>query len=385
MSTSKANGKKYGKINRRDFLTASAAGAAALGIAAGSFTGGLYAAPENLTVNGLPGVVFGRTGFKVTKIAFGGILVTEPPVLTRAIDYGINLIHVSPGYQNGRSIECFGAVMKTPSYRNKVKLALKVMPGEALDDGLKKLGTDFVEIVIPPIDEIATLRSPALREQFEAAKAAGKCAHMGFACHTQSAAIIDTAVEMGYFDVILMSFADTSNPEFMASLERARAAGVAIMAMKGLPKRAEGAAELAKQDLYASLCTSMVARGAHAVLASMGNHQVVDMYRHILDKRLGHVSQSLERRYWAEQEGNYCAMCGNCKNICPNGVDVASIVRFRMYNNDYRMHDYARVKYAGLGDQCNGANCRQCGLCESVCTRSLPLRPMIAEAHGALA
>jgi uncharacterized protein len=192
-------------------------------------------------------------------------------------------------------------------------------------------------------------------------------------------------VEMGYFDVILMSYADTSNPEFMASLERARAAGVAVMAMKGLPKRAEVPDALERQDLYASLCGSMISKGAHAVLASMGSHQVVEMYRNILDKRIGFNSPSLESRYWAEQQGSYCAMCGNCKNICPNGVDVATIVRYRMYDNDYSMHDYAKVKYASLGDSCNGANCQQCGLCESSCTRSLPLRSMIAEAHGALA
>ena len=189
-------GKDKRNFNRREFISASAtaAAAAALGVgAARSF------AAENIAVNSLPGTVFGRTGFEVTRVAFGGILVTEPPVLMRAIDAGINLIHVSPGYQNGRAIECFGEVMKTR--RDKVKLALKVMPDEALDDGLRKLNTDYVEIVIPPIDKISTLRSPELREQFDAAKAAGKCGHMGFACHTQKAEIIDTAVEMGYFAV----------------------------------------------------------------------------------------------------------------------------------------------------------------------------------------
>jgi predicted aldo/keto reductase-like oxidoreductase len=273
--------------------------------------------------------------------------------------------------------------MKT--HRKQVVLAMKVMPDEALDDGLRKLNTDFVEIVIPPIDDIPTLRSEKVRANFEAARAAGKCAHMGFACHTQKAEIIDTAVEMGYFDVILMSYADTSNPEFMASLERARAAGVAIMAMKGLPKRAEGAEALEKRDLYASLCTSMLSNSAHTVLASMGSHQIAEMYRDILDKRLGYVAPSLERRYWAEQQGSYCAMCGNCRGICPNGVEVAEIVRFRMYDQDYRMHDYARAEYASLGGSCSGANCWECGLCESVCSRSLPLRAMIAEAHGTLA
>ena len=85
MSTDKASGKRTGKLNRREFLTASAtaASAAAFGLAAGPLAQKLNAAQEVVTVNNLPGVVLGRTGFQVTRIAFGGILVTEPPVLLR--------------------------------------------------------------------------------------------------------------------------------------------------------------------------------------------------------------------------------------------------------------------------------------------------------------
>lgn len=372
-----------GRLSRRDFIR-TAAGAAAFGAVAGRSAKNLWAAEDSVTVNGLPGVVFGRMGYKVTRIAFGGILVTEPPVLMRAIDSGINLIHTSAGYQNGNSIKCFGEVMK--SRRDDVVFILKGMPDENLDNSLRTLGTDYVEMVIPSIDDMTILRSAELRDTFMAAREAGKCGHLGFACHTQKAEFLDAAIELGYIDVILMSYADTSNPEFMASLVRAREAGIAILAMKGLPKRARGPEALEKKDLYASRCSTMVMRDhAHAVLASMGSHQVVDMYREILESRLGWVSPSLERRHWADQRGSYCGMCGKCRGLCPNGVEVADIVRFRMYERDYRMSEYARAEYAGLGESCNGANCEQCGLCESVCTRQLPLRSMIAEAHASLA
>ena len=64
-------------FNRRDFLltTGAALGAATLGVGLGDAR-----AAGEMTVNGLPATVLGRSGLKVTRISFGGILITEPPV-----------------------------------------------------------------------------------------------------------------------------------------------------------------------------------------------------------------------------------------------------------------------------------------------------------------
>ncbi|MBW7998053.1 MAG: hypothetical protein FVQ81_16090, partial [Candidatus Glassbacteria bacterium] len=113
-------------INRREFFRKSAVAAAGVAAVGAGFAPGARA--EELRVNGLPAVVFGKTGLKVTRISFGGLIISEPPVLLRAIDSGINLIHTAPGYRNGRSIEAFGKVMKT--HRSKVVLALKTRPDD---------------------------------------------------------------------------------------------------------------------------------------------------------------------------------------------------------------------------------------------------------------
>jgi uncharacterized protein len=371
------------QISRRDFFRRS--GTAALGAAAGlgAGFGAAQAAEETITVNGLPGTVFGRTGRKITRISFGGILLTDPTVLLNAIDKGINLIHTSPGYTNGRSIQIFGQVMKT--HRQKVVLAVKVLPGEALDKALKTLNTDFADFIIPPMDSIEEISNPKLREDFEKAKKEGKCGHIGFACHTFNPAIIDKMVELGLHDLILMSYAETTNQAFMDSLKRAREAGIGILAMKGLPKRASSKPTPDERATVATLCSSMVNRWhAHSVLPSMGSFQAVEMYREILDTNLGFYSPAIEERYRAGLEGRYCAMCGKCRGACPQGVAVSDIVRFRMYHRDYGLAEYARTKYAALPGSCSAAACNDCGLCEKVCTRRLPLRQMLGEAHTLL-
>jgi predicted aldo/keto reductase-like oxidoreductase len=371
----KANG-----INRRDFLR-TAAGAALGAAAVGT---DVMAAQEakKITVNGLPGTVLGRTNFEITNISFGGILLNEPPVLLRAIDQGLKLVHTSPGYQNGRSMESFGKVFKqNKGLRDKVVFALKTRP-EKLDECLPVLGVDYVDMLIPPMDSVQDISSPALRESFEKAREQGKVGHMGFACHTHSPEIIDKMVELGFYDVILMSYADKSKL-FIDSLERARKAGIGILAMKGLPKRASNDPDSKERELIGSLCTSMVGRyHAHTVLASMGSFQAVEMYLGILETKLGFRNRQLEDRYWAGLEGNYCAMCGTCSGVCPDtGSMVQRILRYRMYYKDYGLTSYARTKYSRLASQAGRLDRNKLALCENVCRRRLPLREMVAEAR----
>ena len=370
-----------GSLSRRDFFKKSAAAAVGATMLGAGFSSAL--AEKELTVNGLPAVVLGRTGLKVTRISFGGILITEPPVLLRAIDQGINFIHTAPGYTNGRSIEAFGKAMKT--HRKKVVLALKERP-ENLDAALKQLNTDYVDILVPPMHDLSSINFPTVKASFEKAKKAGKCGFMGFSCHNNMAAVLDRARELGYYDVVLLGYSNAGDPQFLEAAGKAVEAGIGIMAMKGLPKRGSDGSMPEEAALATSRCTSMLAREhAHTVLASMGSFQSVDFYHGVLETKLGLFSPRLEENYWAMQDGNYCSMCGKCTGICPQGVEIRRIVRYRMYQRDYGLNDYARSRYAALAPGCGAENCDRCGLCEKVCTRGLPLTAMLGEANRLLA
>jgi len=368
-------------ISRRDFIRK--AGAAALGAAAMGTGFAAANTAEQLTVNGLPATMFGATGLKVTRISFGGILTTEPPVLLRAIDQGINLIHTAPGYQNGRSMEAFGKVMKT--HRDRVVLALKERP-ENLDHALKVLNTDYVDILVPPMHNVNAVQDERVPENFEKAKKAGKCGFMGFACHSNMADVLNRARELGWYQAALMGYSRANDPDFLAAARKATESGIGIMAMKGLPKRASAGLTSEEMKTVSSLCSSMVNRQyAHSVLASMGSYQAVDSYREILETRLSYYNPGLEQRYWADQQGEYCSNCGACSGVCPKGPALQRTLRYRMYFKDYGLKEYARSKYAALDLGPDPASSLDCASCESVCPRGLPLREMVREAHALLA
>ena len=368
-------------LPRREFIKR--ASFAAVGAAAGLGAGQAPAQEqEPLTVNGLPGVIFGRTGLKVTRISFGGIMITEPRVLLRAIDQGINLAHLAPAYRDHRSLEAFGKVLK--NHRHKVIIAIKEWP-EKIDASLKALNTDYVEILVPPIQKIEDVDNPAYRENFEKAKKAGKVGFMGFACHRSMTGILNAARRNGSYDAVLLSYANADNPEFLAAAKAAGEAGIGIMTMKGMPEKISLNSDNPDIETCAALCTAMVKRQhAHTVLASMGSFQVVDLFVDILRKRLSYVNPELERRFWAGRKGRYCSMCDSCTGVCPAGVEITSILRYRIYHQDYDLTDYARTCYRKLDESCNGSACQECGRCEAVCTRSLPIREMIRQAHANL-
>ncbi|HUU26656.1 MAG TPA: aldo/keto reductase [archaeon] len=383
------NSQSMGKISaelvsRRDFLkTASAAalGAGAFGLGAGF---GRLQAEEQLAVNSLPASVLGRTGLKVTKISFGGVLITEPPLLIRVIDQGINLIHTAPAYQNGRSMEAFGKVFKNKGLRDKVVLALKERP-ENIDSCLKVLNTDYVDILVPPMTSLAEISDPSVPDNFEKARKAGKARFMGWAGHNNTTEIFDRGRELGYYDVTLMSYANIRNASFLEAARKAREAGIGIFTMKGQPKRNADGSTAEEAATFTSLCSSMVNhQHAHSVLASMGSFQSVDFYRGMLETKLGCRNRTLEDRYWAQQEGNYCSMCGNCEKVCPFSENIPRILRYRMYYKDYGLKDYARAKYAALNFSSSQLTSQDLECCESVCSRRLPLRSMLDEAHRLL-
>ncbi len=120
-------------------------------------------------------VNLGRSGLKVTRICLGmmtygssqwrkWVLDEEQarPFVQRALELGINFFDTADIYSNGRSEEILGRAIRDFSRREEVVIATKVfMPmGEgpnqrglsrvhilqAIDDSLRRLGTDYVDL-----------------------------------------------------------------------------------------------------------------------------------------------------------------------------------------------------------------------------------------------
>lgn len=144
-------------ISRRHFIASTAAASAALA-----------AAP-------MPTRVLGKTGAKVSVVAFGGgsrFLSYKDEevetVLHRAMELGITYFDSAFGYGNGKSEERFGRVLKP--YRSKLWLVTKsndrTYDGtmRLVEDGLKRLQTDHLNLIhahsLTGADDLAALEAP---------------------------------------------------------------------------------------------------------------------------------------------------------------------------------------------------------------------------------
>lgn len=194
-------------VSRREFLGALAATSAI--------------AADNDKKQGLPTRILGRTGARVSILAFGGgsrfTQFKEDDaaieVLNRALDHGITYIDTARGYGRGKSETRVGMVMKTRrkgiflSTKTDVRKADDAL--RAFEESLKRLQTDHVDLLhihsLGDDDDLAAIEAKdgvlgavyKLREQ----KAAR---HIGITSHSYPSTL-KKALERHDFDCTQMA------------------------------------------------------------------------------------------------------------------------------------------------------------------------------------
>ncbi|HYP06748.1 MAG TPA: aldo/keto reductase, partial [Bryobacteraceae bacterium] len=152
------------ELTRRDFLTTTAAALASAGIVEAQDAG-----------TGLPMRTLGKTGVKVSVVAFGSgsrfLAYKEEDkaleALTKALDAGVTYIDTAFAYGQGQSETWVGKLM--PARRDSVFLATKVSvrPGDeamrSIEGSLRRLNTDRVDLLhihdLKTADDLAAIEA----------------------------------------------------------------------------------------------------------------------------------------------------------------------------------------------------------------------------------
>jgi L-galactose dehydrogenase len=168
----------------------------------------------------------GNTGLKVSAIGLGGVAFGDmygtmgPGVadacVRKAMDLGINLIDTSPFYGQTRSESVLGDILST-GIREKILLSSKAgrntltdfdfTPAameRSVDASLKRLRTDYLDILIAHDIEFATDFEPIFTDTAEILqklKKAGKCRFIGMSGHPLG--ILRTAIERCKLDIVI--------------------------------------------------------------------------------------------------------------------------------------------------------------------------------------
>ena len=403
-------------VERRTFLQQIALGGAAFGAASG-----LTAAPEPLHAAATSAIKrykpLGTTDIRMSDISFGGSRLRGDVNLVRhALDKGINYFDTAEGYTGGSSETAIGEALQ--GKRDQVYIVSKASFGSharqgqmmhALEGSLRRLRTDYVDVYFHhAVNDVGRIRNPEFHAFTERAKEQGKIRYVGLSGHGgRLIECLDYAIDSGKFDVMLVAYNFGQDPSFVQKLTRnfdfiavnpdlprvlrkAKAAGMGVVAMKTLrgaklndmqPYQKDGATfsqaafrwVLSNEDVDGLIVTMRSPGDIDEFLVASGATKVT---RRDVD---------LLQRYVTLNDGTYCRpLCDACEASCPEHVQIADVLRHKMYFEDYGAERMAMERYATL--ERNAAACAECThqRCLGSCPYGLSVPDLTRQAHRLL-
>ena len=410
------HGDKSASVERRTFLQQMALGGVALGAAAGLTA----AAPE--TLHAATAAVkrhkpLGTTDIRMSDISFGGSRLRGDVNLVRyALDKGINYFDTAESYTGGDSETIIGQALA--GKRDQVYLASKGGFGprvrqddmmRTLEGSLRRLRTDYVDVYFThAVNDVRRVQNPEFHAFTERAKEQGKIRYVGLSGHGgRLIECLDAAIDSGKFDVMLVAYNFGQDPSFVQKLTRrfdfiavnpdlprvlrkAKAAGMGVIAMKTLrgarlndmqPYQKDGATfsqaafrwVLTNDDVDGLIVTMRSRSDIDEFLVASGGTKVT---RRDVD---------LLERYVTLNDSTYCRpLCDACEASCPSTVQIADVLRHKMYFEDYGAERMAMEGYAELAH--NAAACAECThqRCLGSCPYGLSVPELTRQAHRLL-
>lgn len=391
-------------MKRRDFLKAAALTTTAMTVSPSP------AFPE--TAPASPSVksyrTIGRTGLKMSDISFGAGKLSAASMVLRAVDSGINYFDTAPDY--GQSEKTIGEAMPRLK-REKIILTSKFcsplpypshLPSgtkvkdyiAAVEASLARMKTDYLDFVlVHAIGEMSKefeaekkrLLDQEMLEAFARLKKTGKVRFLGTSSHgpAHMEELLMTAVKSGHFDMIQPSFNFMKFPTLPDIMKEAHKQGVGVIAMKTLA----GAKEMnlpASGGEFSHAAFKWVLKHPEisGLIVTMKTAADIELYLKASGVTFTASDQRILDQYASLYTTDYCRTgCGQCEGYCPAGVEIATVLRYRMYFRDYGMEKRAMQSYTSLSN--NAAPCPGCDqpVCMAKCPHGLPVKEMLSNAH----
>jgi len=382
--------------DRRTFLqiAAAASGLAVMGCPASPER--TDAAPREMQYRPL-----GRTGLKVSEIAFGAHGVDNPPLARAALDAGINTFCSSGQYLDGREEEALGQALRE-SGRPREGLVLftgnevrpNASPRSVLDDidaSLRRLGTDYIDVYYAAMIRFPSeLRVEPFHEAIQEAKRAGKVRHLGMSGHHGTMQeCMNAAIDDGRFEVFFIKYDFLSYPDQAGILRRAAERGIGTVVFKtNAGNRQNEIADLEAGGLsfrQATVKWALTNPDVASVAVTITNYGLLREVAAAVGSQPTAPELGMLRRYREQMLDKVCRFCGTCEAECPHGVAVADVMRYAMYFRYYGREKEAMRLYGELPRRGTAAACAGCrGACDGACPFGRGVRADLVEAHRLL-
>jgi hypothetical protein len=345
--------------------------------------------------------LLGKTGLKVSPLGFGCMTTSDPAVIERAADSGINYFDTARVYQNGNNERMLGAVLGAKRRNVIVSSKTAAQTKEAaladLDTSLRELRTDYLDIWYLHNRSTPEELNDGLFEAQDTAKKAGKIRFAGVSTHLNMHKMLPYLVKLGRTDVVLTTYNFSMQPEVTSAIEAARQAGMGIVTMKAL---AGGFSRIQRGDrLYGvqpdALTATLRQDGAFlaaikwvlknqsvdTAIVCMTDFDQLDENIRALAERYGPKDEKLLAAQLAWIRPLYCRSCGACTGVCPNGVPVPEELRILSYADGYGEFALARERFLELPLEQRSVRCGDCAECAVQCVNGVRVQERLARAQ----
>ena len=327
----------------------------------------------------------GKTGLKVTTVSMGVMNCSDPAVLLRAFDLGINFYDTADCYMNGRNEEMVGKAFERK--RQKVFIQTKVHVHDekkmraSVERSLQRLRTDYIDVLVwhdhSKPDEVS---DPRLFEFMSKMKKEGKIRFSGFSAHSRMASLLREAAKSNLHDVALVSYNFTHSKSMKEAVALAAQSGIGIVAMKtqsgGYKKEKMGGLNPHQAALKYVLRDQNVSAAVPGV-TTIGQ---IEECAAVMGSPLSKDNLRELEQYQSFLQGRICTLCGGCLGECPYGVLRSDLLRAVMYHDGYENNSLARDSLQMVTSN-DLERCSECPSCSVICRRGIDIKAQIKVAR----
>jgi hypothetical protein len=335
----------------------------------------------------------GRTGLKVTTVGFGCMITSDPSVIERAADAGINYFDTARGYQHGNNERMVGAALGAK--RKQIVLSTKSAAQNKqgllsdLDTSLHELNTDYVDIWYLHGKGSSTEIRDDMIEAQQIAKKQGKIRFAGVSTHGGQKELLPWLAQQSAFDVVLTAYNFSMDAAMQQAIETAAKAGMGVVGMKVM---AGGFRSLRPDDppymrlqrqgaLLAALKWVINKPGISTTIPSMTDMDQLEENLKAMEHPFSESDEKLLAAHLEIIRPLYCRMCGECDRACQKGLPVADVLRCLTYSDGYGQFALGRERYREISTEFSAVRCGDCAECTVKCPHGVRVSDRMARAQ----
>jgi len=373
--------------SRRHFLQAGLALPALASASRSSDSAQSQSQQDRLSSGALQYRTLGKTGLRVTTVGYGTMITSDPTVIARAVDMGVNYFDTARNYQNGQNERMVGVALG--SQRKKIFVASKSSDDPStgrgilteIETSLKELNTDYMDVWhLHGLDNPSQI-TDELAEAQRKAKQQGKIRFVGVSTHNLPA-IVDRVIE-AKIEVVQAQYNFASAASYGPALRKLHQAGVGLIAMKVMAKAGRRGSAPQRPANFASAALKWAIKNpavATTVPSMTDIDQLQENFRAMSEPFTEADSKVLVARL--EEIGPYfCRMCGGCQDQCPKGLPVADMVRFVMYADGYGQFPLGREQFLRISAEHQQVRCGDCATCAVHCPNGVHVQAQLSRAQ----